>query len=402
MVFLNNDNNYLINKICTFETLFDFDLTKNKNIISTCFFRMSTHYKNLSTYINGLSRIIKLIDNQNQYTLRIFIDENIKNNNEIFNLLKSSNKVEIVVFKCSNYMKEGYHFDLFGTLVRYFPFFDFPNNDANNVIVIDIDLHIDDTRRLEALIKYKTTEKEIITMGTTELLLLNKKKPHIYSGIIGYFNLKFNHNIIVDFIKNAEYIKDLGQYGKRLTPFGYGVDELFLSKYLFYKDNSKYIKDIRIGLIFEYTFNWFLYHYKNILMQANKTELYNNLKFILGKYYRSSYKLNDLFNVIDKFMYNQDNINKYLDEKEYLSSKFYQLYHKYKIQHKYLFGDKQIMNLLTYFNNIIYSVSVVYFNPMSEPVDIISIKHLWKNMIKQSRTIKKSKLTKKTKKTKKH
>ena len=90
---------YLENDICDFELLFPLDVTKKKNILSTCFFRMSKHYKNLNTYINGLKRIIKIVNQQNKYTLRIFIDENIKKDTEIFKLLKSSSKVEIVVFK---------------------------------------------------------------------------------------------------------------------------------------------------------------------------------------------------------------------------------------------------------------------------------------------------------------
>ena len=34
-----------------------------------------------------------------------------------------------------------YHIDLFGTLVRYFPLFNFNNNDAKSVIVVDIDIN---------------------------------------------------------------------------------------------------------------------------------------------------------------------------------------------------------------------------------------------------------------------
>jgi hypothetical protein len=398
---------YLDNDICNFELLFPLDVTKKKNILSTCFFRMSKHYKNLNTYINGLKRIIKIVDQQNNYTLRIFIDENIKNDPEIFKLLQSSSKVEIVIFKCSEYMNEQYHFDLFGTLVRLFPCFDFPNNDADRVIVIDIDLHIDDSRRLEALMKYNSSEKEIISSGSLDNLILEKTKPHIISNLTGYLNFKFDHTIITDFIKNAHNIKDVGQYDKRLTPFGFGVDELFITKYLLYKDNSKYLKDIKIGVLFEYTFNWFLYHYKKILMQQKyKINTYNNLKFILGKFYKSDFNLNKCFEVIDKYMYNQDSIDKYLDEKEYLSSRYYQLLHTLKRDNKLFYPDKDIMKILEQFNNINYSVSVLFYEPKVSPTKIISVKHLIKNCLKhkKSNNTKKTKTVKtiKSKKTKKH
>lgn len=101
---------------------------------------MKKHYKNFNIYKEGLKKLIKLIDNQNNYILRIFIDSHIKEDSDIMKILNSSNKVEIIVFKCLKYIKDDYHIDLFATLIRLFPIFNFKNNDSNNVIIIDVDL----------------------------------------------------------------------------------------------------------------------------------------------------------------------------------------------------------------------------------------------------------------------
>lgn len=131
---------YLSNDICDFEILFDFNKSDKKNILSACFFRMNKHYKDFTIYKNGLKKLITLLNSQQEYILRIFIDEHIRNDKEIFDLLQNS-KIEIVVFKCKKYLNNNYHIDVFGALVRLFPIFDFKNNDTNNVIVIDIDLN---------------------------------------------------------------------------------------------------------------------------------------------------------------------------------------------------------------------------------------------------------------------
>ena len=390
---------YLENNICDFEILFpEKKLIESENIISSCFFRMPKHYKSLSKYIDGIKNVIKIVNNQNKYTFRLFIDEHIRNDKKIFNILNSSPKVEIVVFKCSEYIKEEYHIDLFGTLVRLFPCFNFPNNNAKNVIVIDIDLHDILMRRLIALLKYDSKEPEIIAFGDIDdLVLKNDRNPHLYCGLTAYFNFKFDNEILINFIKTAHKIKDTGVYGKRNTPFGLGVDELFLTKYLIYGDNYKHIKNIKIGLIFEYTFNWFMYYYKDKLLEQNKTVIYNNLKYILGKYWKPSYNLNKLFEIIDNYMYSS--INEHHGEKIYLSNRYFQLLDILKKKKTTLYNDEFVNSIIKKFDKIIYSISVIYFRP--DDIDRnFPIKHItdFKLYSKQTRNIKHTKNIKYTKK----
>lgn len=299
---------YLKNDICDFEILFPLDLNKKKNIISSCFFKMNNHYKKFDIYINGVKNIIKLLERQNKYVLRLFIDENIKNDKEIFSVLESSKKIEIVVFKCLNYMNDNYHYDVFGSLIRFFPLFDFENNDSGNVIVIDIDLHEDDRICLKSLINFETNYREIVgrASSTPYPKIMKKELPHMMAGLMGYYNCKFDKDIIIGFIKNAHNIKDTGKYERRLTTFGYGVDELFINKYLLFFNDSIYIKNIKIGIIMDYNINLFLYYYKDILKKNEN--IYDNLKYILGNLYKENNSIDDMFTDIDNYIYNKKKI----------------------------------------------------------------------------------------------
>jgi len=43
------------------------------------------------------------------------------------------------LFSCNEYCRDKWHLGTFGTLLRMFPVFDLPNNDAGVVIIADID-----------------------------------------------------------------------------------------------------------------------------------------------------------------------------------------------------------------------------------------------------------------------
>ena len=44
-----------------------------------------------------------------------------------------------MLFHCDNYIIDKYHRGTFGTIIRFFPMFDFKNNDSDIVIIIDSD-----------------------------------------------------------------------------------------------------------------------------------------------------------------------------------------------------------------------------------------------------------------------
>ncbi len=351
---------YLKNDICNFEIEFDLDPNNKIDILCTCFFKMNEHYKKFNHYVNGLIRLIDLVNSQSKYKLRIFIDQNVRDDEYIYKLLKSSDKIQIVVYKCANYMKGKYHVDLFGSLVRLFPLFDFDNNDSNNVIVIDVDILPEDIKTLKSIISLDITDKQIIGKGRAEDLIIKKIQPHFYCNLCGFFNKKYSKKIITDFISNAENIKDVGLYGVRKTPFGFGVDELFLNKYFIYYDNNKNLSDVKLGVIFNYDMNWFLYYYKKDLMLESERITNELLKLILGKFYKKGMDTNKMFNYIDRNIYGKNDSN-YV--KRYLSDNFYKLIKdlvKSKIE---WFGRSNMELIDKYYRGIYSSTSIVYFNP---------------------------------------
>ena len=115
------------------------DNTEKKNIIVTSLFKMkSGGYKNFQKYLNGIKIINEIADIVNM-ELRIFVDNTILKNNEIMNFLSKLKNVVLIKFKCKEFYINKHHLGLFGTLIRFMPLFDFPNNDSNVVIVVDSD-----------------------------------------------------------------------------------------------------------------------------------------------------------------------------------------------------------------------------------------------------------------------
>lgn len=348
---------YLENNICDFELLFDIDYNKKVNILSTCFFKMGKHYKNFIIYVNGLKKLIRMLERQDRYVLRIFIDENIREDKEIMEVLKSSNKVQIVIFKCHKYMEGNYHIDVFGALVRLFPVFNFKNNDSENVIVIDIDLNNEDTRTLKKILYYKTNKIQIIGKGFANNLLVMKLKPHFFCGLLGFFNYKYDHEIITSFILNANNILDKGIYGKREKPFGYGTDELFLNNYFIYKGNIT--SKSELGLIYDYDINWFIFHYKDELLKDEPKLMRENIIEILGKFANIKMTTEELIDLLDKKIYG---VNSSDPDKILLSKNYYKLIKRLVEQNKEWFDLSNMKLINKYYNGIVECTSIIFFN----------------------------------------
>jgi hypothetical protein len=180
-------------------------------------------------------------------------------------------------------------------------------------------------------------------------------------NLCGFFNFKFNKNIIINFIKNIDKIKDKGYYNKRNTSFGYGTDELFLNEYLIYKNNN-FIKNIQLGVIFNYNINWWLYYNKNDLLLECEKETRKNLIFIINKYFNNNMTTNDMFDFIDKHIYNINNIKNNDNISKYLIKNFYKLMIKLQNDKKEWFSLDNIKLINKYYNNIISCLSIIFFS----------------------------------------
>jgi hypothetical protein len=164
---------------------------------------------------------------------------------------------------------------MFGTLIRFFPMFDFKNNDANHVIITDIDY-----------ISEKNVETNILVIKAYLILKNHKKLDNLYLicenfGVLGKFgidknlsldnyakNLKIviphisagliintkriSRNPFINYLKNIDSNKEVhSSYSKNTKllynkfksnnkKFVFGVDEYFLNNILLpYIDENK-------------------------------------------------------------------------------------------------------------------------------------------------------------------
>ncbi len=335
---------FLTNDICKFEILNKVDLLENKvNILTSVFFKRNEYYKNFGIYVRGLQKVLAFVDDknnnpdENRFIFVLFIDHNIANDETLMRMINNSRNTVPVKFHCEIYIKNNYHQDLFGTLIRFFPMFDFPNNETNITICIDIDLHDEDYVRLQCIMKHKI--KGVTASADIVRLIYENKAPYIYAHLVSYNSEKYDHRIIMDFILNAENIKSKGIYGKRLTPFGFGVDEIFLNDFLLPE-----IKNYKC--IIDYQISYFLYHSNSRIIDKNKIDQSTKiLPMILGDLLTVDMNVSEMLNFIDKNTYgirNRTDINnelsrrytsviEYLEEskKHWLEKNVQHFVHKY-------------------------------------------------------------------------
>lgn len=254
---------YLSNPLCEFKPLFKLT-KKKKNIVSSSFFKIhGGGYKKMDRYINGIRYVNKfIVEEMENFIHRLFVDESIYNDQKIMKVLRRL-KIEIVVYKCPNYMVgDKHHMGTFGTIVRFFPMFDFPGNDAKIVLISDID-----DQRYEVTLTGKLSQTYNLFTGLTKRGFIDKIN---YATGVKFFkqDVEMEHIIadrqitkgdldsktLIKFIKKVSktserlsyYPKDMNLIDKTSGNFIYGVDEWFINH-----DLIKQIKKEKIPMAVE-------------------------------------------------------------------------------------------------------------------------------------------------------
>ena len=365
---------YLQNNICTFIPLFNINYKIKKNLICCAFFKMyNKGYKDFSIYIKGIyimyNHVIHKIKN---YSIRLFIDNSIYKDENIMKILKKMNKLEIVVYECPQLLlkNKNYHEGLFGTLIRFFPMFDFPNNDAKNVITTDIDdiafKTVFDT--INNMIQNKKI-KDIYLVKIGNISKNVKYKYNPYKNIITPYSiaqsfvsfLRLKNNVIIDFINNVkksnriysyyyEMIKDdifnkeLMQKFNKSTNFVYGIDEYFVNKTV-----TEYLIDNKLAFAI-----------------STKFEIISPLYYILDKQiYKTPQQIILLNKLIDKilkfvFSYEHKHSNKFIIKNNYKDIKNKSLENKYKLINNITYKDGK-SDLYVKINEYLYKEFIKYY-----------------------------------------
>lgn len=358
---------FIKNDICTFTVLNKVHLLKpGVNIIVSVFFKREKYYKNFAIYTRGLERLLKFVDDKNYndldnggFVYLLFIDNHVANDPDLRAMIESCHNCVPVLFGCSEYIKDDYHIDLFGTLVRFFPMFDFDKNPCNIVICVDIDLHAEDYYRLQNLMEYK--HKGITAAGDIARYLYMDLHPYIYAGLLCYNRKKMNHDTIINYIKNADKIESKGYYGKRNTTYGYGIDEIFINDYFLPKIGS-------INIIIDYQLSYFLFHSKTYMLEPDRIEKSSEiLSIILGPYDKVGMTAEDKINYIDGATYL---IHERTPKNDEISRRFSNVI-KYLIENKKIWLEKKVQTFIyDYLLNVISANIIIEYNYKHGIVDV--------------------------------
>ncbi len=364
---------YLINDLCKFTPLFDIDFNKKVNIFSACFFKLKNKgYKDFSKYLDGLKNFNKQISIRKlPFKIRLFIDESIFTDKELYTIISKLENVQPVLYSCPNFtVKDKYHIGLFGTLVRFFPFFDFPNNDADVVISSDIDYtNISSIMSdINLLKKYNILDKIYLMKSGNltrslrykfDFIYKNKLNPYVFA--LSFVSVKrIDNNVLVDYLKTVNsdrenknysyhYISELdtksdeikNKYSDEYGSFIYGVDEYFLNSVL-----TQYVIDKKLCYVVRTSWDVFgcLYYLITDLNVLTGKQI-NLLNLIFQYVYKElgikipDSGIEDKFKKLDEIIYSSNEKNE--DKKYEIYRVFYKmfLYLKSNPNYKFIFPN---------------------------------------------------------------
>ncbi len=384
---------YLENNICDFEILFNYTATK-KNIISLSFFKIyGGGYKDFNIYIDGFMKLYEIVINDKIYnfTIRLFIDNSIKNDTELFKKISNLKRVEIVVFSCKKCLhpdNNDYHLGTFGMFVRFFPLFDFKNNDADIVMISDMDDYDIFQTNLNTLKNLDMKKAKELYVFNIAALAKNIKYNFDYlykERITGYFLSpkligfrRINNQVILNYINSIDkyYDKVINTYEYKITSVSgrskwldgkgkiiYGSDEYFLNTELMYYliDNN-----LPYGIYIKFNISLFVYYFfKNYTFKKDKIKLIEYIiEYILARLnikYDKNISLKKKYEFIDKILFS-DNNNKLREELFFNLYKTF-LYNYENSKYKFLF-NKNLYKLIKLYDLFgVYKCEfIIYYN----------------------------------------
>ena len=242
-----------INNLIYLKYNYEIDPSKKYNVLSICLFKMKKSYKNFNLYVNKIKEImVKNQFKENNFVIRLYYDNSLlysKEGKDLLSILKKENH-QLVEYNCPLVRTSPIHHDgTFGTLVRYLPFFDFPENDVNCCMTHDAD-----DAKLELSMCCKILKNKDAQFLYTHWAC---HKPHYTSDnedfILGSRSIatcKLPIHLLIDFIKNAKngqlpvsesILKKIAEKNTNGAKFFYGIDEIFLERIV-----KKYLVDTNI------------------------------------------------------------------------------------------------------------------------------------------------------------
>lgn len=293
---------YLENTFCNFTPVTSIDYNNKINVISTSLFKMgSGGYKNFDKYLNGLEILDSIVNKHQGFIIRLFIDDAVYNDKDAMKYISALKHVSAVKFNCPNFYLDDHHVSTFGTIVRLFPMFDFINNDAKRVIIMDSDVKPDIIESSIELCKIakknKITDEYIIFHGryhhvnskkmksikynnktyifpyciASKLIGLKKIPSKIISDYLSKLLLQMNSLSITSVLSDYRITQE-EKIKKCERNICYGVDEYFINQVLLNK-----LLEGNYPFCYHYVFDIANFYY------FNHPKQYNNIVTSLSK-----------------------------------------------------------------------------------------------------------------------
>ena len=333
-----------IKDLGTFTYNYKIDPYKKYNVISAVLFK-SAKVRDFSLYTKNLSNFAKIkhvIDKS--FVFRLYYDNSIIDDEyvkKIFSFLNTN--YQLVHYDCPAFKDDdGLHNGTFGTLIRFLPFHDFPENDVDNCFVCDVDdIHGKFSQEktlneyLNVLNKYHL-KLVFSTWACLDSLHNLDKNNFIRANFLIIQKIPINCllyfinteiNILFekyDRLKENMTKQTLRKYKHK---FFYGIDEVYLELFVKpYFDKYK-LKFGRIISIFE------LWFYNKLLrifaVKNNDLQLkFKKIVLSINKKFGTNYNnLNDFIGIFKKIDWKRNtNMHK---QYEYFHKKVLKLYIKY-------------------------------------------------------------------------
>lgn len=376
-------------------------------------------YKEFSVYLNGLYEMYNyVIDNLKNYKIRLFIDNSIYKDENIMKILNKMTEIEIVLYECKDLLlknNKNFHEGLFGTLIRFFPMFNFLNNDAQIVFVTDIDDYSFNLMFKTINIMEKNNKLKgvyIVKIGNITKNVKYKYFPYkniltpycIAQSFISF--LKIDYNVIIDFINKVkksnkiysyyyEMIKDnkfnnvLIQKFNKNTNFIYGIDEYFINKTLteYLIDNKlPFANNIKFEILspFYYILSKDLYKTPEQIKSLNK--LMDKILKIINVNYDKDISLENKYQIVNNISYKNNKSDLNIKINEFMYEEFIKYYKK--DEYKFLFPNYFYNFLLSKKLFGVYKFHIISYININYSDIIVSKKIFNKYIIKKLKNLK--------------
>ena len=389
-----------------FRILTDSIFSKQK-VISLTLFRISNPYKNEMIYKKGLKNWLEVMkrNEMSGFTLWLYIDKSFFYKDDLYkglfyNIKHYYKNVIIIMYELKDFKKDKiYHSGLVGTLIRYFPVFNFNFNEHNFLITSDVDLHYKDIeKKIDYILKSQDLLKEgdFIFKNYSQTSFVFKGRLMLDDILEKYdFDIRFiaeivfgkliDKSILINFFKCVKrecnvyinWIEEIKKYTyfsdkftqeekKQLTSrkdskFIFGIDELFINYYIvsylfdnklefIFYDESKKISD---PLYYISLFNYLLVEFNVI----KKDFLVYLFKYVL----EDSYEKDNMEKNFETITMDDKKMNKRLilflkNNKEFLIKSIKKNYYKRKIKKLiYYFNYLKLNTDSTYYYKLTYN-----------------------------------------------